>query len=203
MALSPHALVDLDDLKTELTLVSADADRLLEDLINAATAQIETFTRRRLKARTYKPTGAGAGEVNLKLNGDERISTTKFLFPEYPLNSIAALVIKDADLKDPNTLDVATDLVFVPETGLVVLINGDSWKKGIQNIEATFNAGEVPDDLERAARMLVKWMYLSTDRHRSGISSISTEGQTVSYIQRAMPPDIEFMLQKYVRPLHG
>jgi hypothetical protein len=186
MSLSPYALTSLAAVKRFLpnAVDPSKEDQEFLILIDAVTWRLENYAGRRLKARTYMPSGAvGANaEMNRILNGNARHSSTMYLLPEYPVNSITAGIIKDRYLTTVKTLDVNTDLVFDPDTGIVSLIDGDVWELGIQNIHLTWNAGvtTVPHDLEVACIIQVLNDYMVISRDRLGVTSFSVEGESIS-----------------------
>lgn len=202
------ALVSVGQVKVELGETSAIHDVLLAEIIDGVSKLFESITRRKLKAREYKPSGAVAtnGEENRKLNGDDRLSSFELFYPEWPLNSVTSAIIKDNTLKNIIvTLDVPTDLIFDPRTSLVRLIDGDVWERGIQNIETQFNAGyaDVPEDVVRACIKQVVWEFHQKDRRREGVQSVSLEGQTVTYFLGELLPEVKKALRPYVRQLFG
>lgn len=206
VGLSKTALTTLEAVRVELKLKGSEEDWLLEQIINAASRVIENHTRRKLRARGYQPSGTPT-EPNelLKLNGRDRLSPEVLVFPQWPLNTVTAVTIKDDLLKNPKTLDLATDLVFDPVSGEMRLIDGDTWLWGIQNIEATVNAGytDVPEDLDRACVKQGVWEFRAKDRATQGILSVAVEGQAVSYFMGELLPEVKKMLAAYVRPLVG
>jgi len=208
VALLAAALTTLAKVRAHLRIATDEHDEILEDIIDSVTMKFEQVTRRRLKARNYKPSGAAAGEVEIKLNGDERLDEVSYLFPEWPLNTLTALVIRDDQGLDPITITLPTHVIIDRETGRVTL-KGDAattWRKGQQNIEATFNAGlDAAKDADKLAHLevlaLVQIMhdFRRGDRGNEGISSISVEGQSVSYIVRHLLPDVEHGLIQHAR----
>ncbi len=204
MALSPFALTTVANVKAELpTLSGAGEDTFLEDAINAVSFTFEQETNRRLKVRTYRPTGASSSEANLKLNGRDRQSPTRFYFPEWPLNSITSVVIRDSRLTIIKTLEIATDLIVEPELGEMVLIDGDIWEPGVQNIDVVLSAGyaTVPFDLERAASKQAAEEFHARDRAKTGVESISFGGESVRYITGPLLKDVKQLLLHYKKNL--
>ena len=185
MAVASYALCTLAQLKTEIpTITDSSQDTFLESLIDRVSRRFETLTRRKLVARTYKSSGAAAPAENLVLNGEDRITPSRFLFPHPPLNSITSLVIWNRALDDSTTLDISTDTAFEPSTGRVDLIDGDTFTLGFQNIKAEWNSGytTIPEDLRDAAVVQCVFEFQKRDRARHGLSSTSFEGESVSYL---------------------
>ena len=206
--LTASALTTLVAVKAELPQLGSDTsqDVYLEGLINAYSAAIESYCRRRLKSRKYLPSGAdeSAGEVNLKLNGNDRITHTVMLLPEFPVIAITAVTIKDIQLRNIVTLtDLANQLAWEPDSGKMILLTGHLWERGLQNIEIAFEAGykTVPFDLQRACIMQVVWGFYQKDRSRQGMESISFQSETVTYFTGAMLPEVKLLLDKYRMPL--
>lgn len=208
MAVGVHALTTLADVKQALLRFGIETahDPELERLIDVATAAFEADTRRRLKSRVYKPSGAAAGEVNLKLNGDDRLSEARFQLPEYPVTDVTALTLRDADLTNPTVVAVADVQMESEEDGILRFLPTVEhvWRKGVQNIELTFTAGlpsthpHFPLLGDLCVRM-VKDLFLTRDRQREGLSSLSVEGQSVSYVVRNLPQDVLDGLMRFRR----
>lgn len=204
MAVGSHALTTLIQVKAALRITVTDHDAELERRIDAVTDRFELFTRRKLKARVHKPTGAAAGEENLLLNGDDRLTERAFLFPQYPVNSITALTIKDKDLADPQVVDVAKLVIDNTVLGRVVLLEDNrTWRLGTNNIEATWSGGlnPVPAELEELCIKQVLQDFIERDRGREGVSSLSASGESVSYAPRNLMMDVEHGLTRYRRVL--
>src|SRR5882724_9679593 len=63
--LNPEALTSLDNLKTAISITNTSKDAFLEQLINRATAWIESRTDRKLKARQYNGFTGGAATLGV------------------------------------------------------------------------------------------------------------------------------------------
>ena len=209
MALESYALITLAQLKVEIgTIDDASVNTYLESVINRVSRRFETVTKRKLKARTYKASGATGSEEDLVLNGNDRLSSRRFMFPHPPLNSIASIVIWNRVLDDSTTLTIATDVVFEPETGFVDMIGGDAWTLGLQNIKAEWNSGyaTIEEDLRDACVIQCVHEFNKKDRSRHGIQSASFEGESVSYVDTAntgfsLLPEVFQVVSGYRLPL--
>jgi hypothetical protein len=210
VALIKSALTTAAKVRKHLGIGTDEHDEVLEDIIDAVTMKFEQVTRRRLKARTFKASGAdyGQGEVDLKLNGDDRLDEMTFQWPEWPLNTLTALVIRDDQGDDPVTITLPTHVIIDRELGRVTLksVAATTWRLGRQNIEATFNAGlDATKDADKLAHIEALALsqilhdFRMRDKRQEGISSISVEGQSVSYIVRHLLPDVEHGLQQHER----
>lgn len=207
--LIPSALTTLEKVKMYIPNLSqpSNEDQQLRAMISAVSVRFENHTHRKLKARTYKPSGADTanGEENLKLNGTKRLSATRYMLPYCPVSSIASCVIRDRAMRVVKTLDIATDTVLDPDTGIVELIDGDVWELGVQNIEMTWTAGfsPVPQDLEMACIMQTINDYFVLNRNRLGITAITVEGETISVENKTLLNRVKGILENYILPYSG
>ncbi len=206
--LSAFALTSLGrirDVLPELQVSSKDEGQLIQ-LVNDVTSLLEVESRRRLKARTFRPSGAGAGEENLLLSGNRRISEQVFHLPEWPVNSITSIVIKPSNL-DPAgavTLTAGEDWTLEEATGRVILIDGDTWTLGENNIEMVWNAGYVTTHkewpiLEKACLDQVRYEWFRLKNPQDLVTSISDAGGSVSYFQGPLLPQVRMVLENTFR----
>ncbi|MDR4483825.1 MAG: hypothetical protein R3B95_11535 [Nitrospirales bacterium] len=207
--LIPSSLTTLEKVKMYIPNLSepSQEDQQLRGMISAVSMRFDNHTHRKLKSRTYKPSGANTtnGEENLKLNGTKRLSSTRYMLPHCPVTNIASCVIRDRNMTVVKTLDIATDTVFDPDTGIVELIDGDVWELGVQNIEMTWTAGftPVPNDLEMACIMQTLNDYFVVNRNRLGITAITVEGETTSVENKTLLNRVKGILENYVLPYSG
>lgn len=203
MPVGPHALTSLANVKSALRITVIDHDVELERRIDAVTNRFELFTHRKLKLRTYKPSGAVAGEENLLLNGDDRLSRKAFLFPHYPVKTMTALTIKDKDLADPQIVNVTKLVIDNTVPGRVVILEDTrEWRLGTNNVEATWQAGLESLALAELEELCIKQVvqdFLDRDRGREGIQSISAAGESVTYLSRNLLQDVLDGLLRFKR----
>jgi len=204
--LSAFALTTLARVRETLPDLSGtgeEDDRLIQ-LINDTTSLLESAADRKLKARTYKPTGAGAGEENLILNGDDRISESEYQVPEWPLNTVSAITILPADLDvTSQTVLSSTDWTFIAP-GKIKLLGSNVWTLGTNNIEMTWNAGyqavhNLYPILEKACIDQVRYEWFRMKNPQDLVSSISDPGGSVSYFQGPLLPQVRMLIENTFR----
>ena len=120
MAVDQYALTTLENVKAALHITVTDDDTLLESLINRISAAVESYCRRKFKARDYTE----------KYDGD---GTTVLYLKQYPVNSVTTLKISGSVVDSAN-------YVIYDEVGKIVL-RYTYFPEGLQNIEVTYNAG--------------------------------------------------------------
>lgn len=95
MPVGTYALTTLANLKTWLGISAATDDAVLEQAIDRATARIESYTSRLLKARNIAEWRSGCGTSALRLHQFPAISITNVWTGSY-----AALVVSSSDSTD-------------------------------------------------------------------------------------------------------
>lgn len=127
-------LVTLTDFKNYINkaLTETDYDTNIESMITRASREIESYCKRRLRARDYVEYRDGNGSHSLFVK-------------QYPLISVTSLY---DDLNydfNATTLKAATDYNILEEEGTIDLLPtaamGSIFTKGIQNIKASYYAG--------------------------------------------------------------
>lgn len=211
MAISPFALTTLEAVRRGIKGLDSDVEKedlLLTGLINSVSATFERVTKRKLKARTYKPTGAveSSVEENLLLHGHERAAPDRFMLPQWPVNSVTAITIKQADLLVTNqtVLVSGEDWLVINDTGVIHLIDGDTFAEGWNNLEITWNGG-IPTTsmdyatLQEACNDQVREFWYRGLRAHDGVQSISDAGGSMTFTNAALLPSVRLVLDSYVR----
>ena len=131
-----YALAGLDIFKDYINETATTNDVFNQNLINRASRQIESYTKRNLRARTYtefQDGDGGSGELFLK---------------QWPIVSTVATIelYDDIDRDFGSTTKFAsTDFVIYADQGVIQLLGdsslGSAFQRGIQNIKTVYIAG--------------------------------------------------------------
>lgn len=171
--ISANALTTLEAVKQYLRVATTTDDDLLIQLINACSAAIENYCRRKFKAQTITEEYDGTNHkyINLK---------------SYPVANVSAVSVD-------GTAVASNSYVCKKETGVLVR-KGGKWAAGDVNVSVTYTAGfiTIPDDLELACKIYVNSIY------KADVQSFSTTFNE-GFVFRAdsIPVQVKFMLQPY------
>lgn len=113
MAVDPYALTSLVAAKAYLRVTVATDDALIEDLIDAASAQVENFCQRQFRSRAYAEWYDGTGSTHLLLN---QRPVTCFIF--LAIDTRGALQVQNA------SADASYAYVQVDNTQVTLTIEG-------------------------------------------------------------------------------
>lgn len=163
-------------------LVTTSDDVLLTRLVTAASQFIETWLGQQIATQTYIDTYDGTGGCGLA-------------FGHTPVTAVASLAIDG--LAIPPALDpLSPGFVF---SASMLYLQGYRFTPGFQNIAVTYTAGyaATPPEIEQACIELVALRY--KERDRIGHVSKSVAGETVTFTQKDMPPDVQTILAAYRR----
>lgn len=163
-------------------LTSANDDALLTRLITAASLFIQTWLNRQIASQTYTETRDGDGG-------------TKLAFANAPVTAIGSLSI-DGFTIPPAPSPLAAGFSFSPT---LLYLQGYCFTPGVQNVIVAYTAGyaATPPELEQACIELVALRY--KERDRIGHVSKGVAGETVTFTQKDMPPDVATLLNQYRR----
>ncbi|MDP6771655.1 MAG: hypothetical protein QF704_13215 [Anaerolineales bacterium] len=136
-------LSSVDTFKGNIEKTSTTNDNILFNLISQSTSDMERYTGRRLRGRTYGANGLEAEYHN-------GVVTNKLYVNEYPIISVSSLY-DDVNREFTNTsLKAPTEYMLWKDQGIVQLYNdatnGSVFSKGIGNIKLIYTAGY--DDFE-------------------------------------------------------
>ena len=196
MSLLAEALVTLAEAKSYLRIDGSSEDTLLETLINGSTHQLETYTGRKLKSRTYTAEdydGTGTPELILR---------------EYPVSSVASVNMDRLRQFGAGTavslelLTVSGDegrLTFTPgyvSSGLGIA----RFLTGTKVVRITYTAGyaTVPDDLKLACLKVVAIHFAHSREGADGVVSESIGGRSIVWVD-GLPKTVTDMLMHYRR----
>lgn len=195
VTLNPFALTDVESARDYLGLTSNDDDAWITVIVNEATALLERRTRRKLKSRAYD----GMQAPLLLLDGD---GSNSIVVPEYPVTAISSARYRDVN-------DVYTAIVITSarlyESGIVELPQ-DFFPKGSLNIELKVTAGFTPAThsselaaLENAAKRIVQVVYQDWRLKLGRGTGLTVEGLSLNLINRALPYDVESVIDNFAR----
>lgn len=192
MALAANALITLAEAKTHIGIepLVTTYDARIEGIINAASALIENYTKRKLTTNSYTEYFDGAG-------------ANKILLHQWPVTAITAVYI-DADSNFDAGSQISVD-DYDLERDIMVIYHDRTFPRGYRNIRVDYTAGygeaaadNIPHDLRWACSELVAWFYNSTSNKRVGILSKGKLGESVAFEQR-IPQHIQMILEQYER----
>ena len=133
-----HLLTSLTNFKSYIKKTTSTDDFVIEKMIMSATRDIETFTGKRLRGRTY-----GSGGLTAEFQNGEGGSR---LYPRnYPIISVTSLY-DDTNLDfGSDTLKASTDYTIFPDEGIIQLnsdaVLGTVFRRGTANIKLIYTAG--------------------------------------------------------------
>jgi len=190
MALDENALIDFAKMQAYVPTLLAGEQAHVEDLINVASAAINGYCKRKLKARDHIVTLDGTGRNEL-------------LLPEYPIVSVAHLYIDPNWLFGPSTEVDSTIYTIYKERGVLWSWSGfPLYPQCVKSeFRAGFEEGAVPQDLQIAAVETVAW-YLDRFRGegRVGVRQIQNPDGIATTFEPDIPLSAKFRLDPYVRP---
>lgn len=172
-----------------------DFDAIISACVNGAAGRLERYTGRRLKSRAY------AAATALVVDGEGRNELT---LPEYPLTAIAE--IRERYIDGTSRKVIITNARF-SEAGLLWLPN-DYFGRGFRNIEIDCTAGydqtlhpEAWADLRKCALRIVQVDFQDRVNQVGRGASFSVGGESLAFIDRPLPQDVEQILRDYRRIL--
>ncbi len=163
-------------------LTSTADDALLTRLVTAASQFIQTWLGRQTAVQTYTEVRDGTGGRLLA-------------FANVPVTAVASLVIDGMPIL-PAADALSPGFLF---SGSMLYLQGYRFTRGVQNVAVVYTAGfaATPPEIEQACIELVALRY--KERDRIGHVSKSVSGETVSFLQKDMPPDVQTVLEQYRR----
>lgn len=198
MTLNLNALCTLAQAKDFLDIPSANTsyDNKLTMYINAASELIENHCDRKFMFNTYS------------VRRDGRRSD-RIVLPQYPV--IEIIDVWDSitwDFDDQSKID--EDEYTIEEDSIVVL-KARRFSRGNANVRIDFTAGyksvldpmgaglPLPSTLNYACLMFVEYFDSLRSDRRTGVTSKGKQGESISFIQDDIPPQIAKMLVDFIR----
>ena len=206
VTLQDNALLTVAELKAGLKIQNTDQDLAMAGFINACSDALENQTGRRLKSRVYTDDYAYIKTV---------LADTEWLDVEWPITALASLSIDGTaqTIWLPGTGGAPTDFdVFVleardPKRGRDRICRPAGWPMGAL-VKRTYTAGygvvgppafPIPGDLKAAILSLAQDWYYQRDRQAEPVISRSSTGETVTYVNDAIPRRFQAMIASYRR----
>lgn len=121
-----------------MKITTAEDDFVIEKMIMKASMDIENFTGRKLRGRTY---GSGGLAAEL-LDG---MGTPRLFTGQYPISSVSSIHDDPEQNWSSDTLKASTDYTIFPDEGVIQLntdaLKGTIFSKGRANIRLIYTAG--------------------------------------------------------------
>jgi hypothetical protein len=161
-------LTTLSRVKQHLNKSNTTNDAYLESLISIASADVESYTNRQLRVRTYGVNGLDA-EYH---NGD---GSNKLYARQYPIMSVTS--IHDDTDRDftSTTLKTAIEYMVWKDEGIIQLlndaVNGSKFSIGIANLQLKYTAGY--GSIEILAEVNDRLKFYDTTISTTGIVTIA------------------------------
>lgn len=177
-------LVSLDYVKGYLGITGVKDDAVLSSLITSESGRFEGL--------------AGGAILNQTITGETWSGDggTVYFPMLSPVVSVTALTIDDAGVSKRTT---TSGDGWVLERGAVRLV-GYRFTKGVSNCSLDYVAGygaTSPSDVQQAVAEMVATKYRGKDR--SGVSSASLAGESVSYLTDLLSEAVQQVVAKYQR----
>lgn len=177
------SLVSLADLKTYLSVAHTTDDALLVRLALAASAWFQSKVGRNILAANY---------VEVR-NGDGG----KVLVPRhYPVVSVSALTVDGVAITGAPSV---TEYGYVIDGNVVRIRGTQAFTAGVQNVSLSYRAGyeTVPADVVQAVLYMAGVWF--RERTRLGELSKSAAGESISFVQFAIPANVQTVIDAYKR----
>jgi hypothetical protein len=180
----------------KLLEIDSKEKAFIELLIFSATAEIETYTGRKLKQREIRELHDGCNQIDVILK-------------QYPLKEVISLKV-DSKRNYPEDTIINADYYtcFIPyadddmeSQSEIILAEGYRFPKGRNNIEIIYSAGyteeEIPEDLKTAVTELVEWNYKRLKNRQIGEVNLKYGQKT--QLETTIPQHIEDLIEPYKR----
>lgn len=190
MALNSNAMTTLATAKTYLKIPTLEVgqDTMIELFINSASDDIERYCQRQFKSQSYTEYHHGRNQNIL-------------LFHQYPVVSVSELRIDfQSDFTSSDSLIAATDYRIGDDNNTLVLVNGQVFSKGVNNVRVIYTAGfaTIPSSLENACLWIVSYYNRMREGQNIGRTSKSKEGESAGYLQQ-WPPHVKNAIDQFRR----
>jgi uncharacterized phiE125 gp8 family phage protein len=191
MSLENWALITLQDAKELVDVKDATRDGLLEGLIHSISQGFESYTRRKLAARTF---------TNVLYDGP---GDNELWLPNYPITNIASITEGGVAL-------ASTDYLLYAEQGLLRKAEGGAWTSERQGIKITYTAGFVvqtgtitlPYDLKMACQKQIAHEFQMQKQKSWGEASRSFADGSQTFTETGgFLKAVRDVLDLYVNPL--
>jgi len=175
-------LTTVANLKQWLNISTTTDDALLARLVTACSTAIQNYLNRQFASASYTD----------NIDGE---ATNAIILGNYPVTAVASLTIDGIAIPSSTGTGVPG---FVWDMYGVQLVPGlYQFTRGNGNITVSYTAGyaAIPLDLEQACIEFAALRY--KERARIGIASQTLAGETVTYLNAAMPASVVSYLQQF------
>ena len=214
VTLQDNALLTIAELKAHLKIQNSDQDLAVAGFINACSDALETHTGRRLKSRTYIDDYTRIDPM--------QVYGSSWFGTQSPITALTSLTLFPAPglggsavqtLWMPGDPGVPTDFdVYVlegpdPKHARDRLYRPAGWPWGAL-VKRTYTAGygsygpptfPIPGDLKEALAVLAEDWYYKRDRQADPVVSRSATGETVTFVNDAIPRRYQALIAAYRR----
>ena len=182
-------LINEEDAKRYLG-ISVDVENdLLRLLIMSITDRVESFLARQVipRAKTEHLDGGGAVDIGLAM---------------YPVDALTSVEMLNDDGTVAETIDVTDgtgDVWLRKEIGVLVLKSA-VFTRGVRNVKVIYSPGfnPVPNSITWASlSILGRWWRDAENKRGDDIGSSSFEGQSITYLNEALPLKAKAALEPF------
>ena len=192
-----RSLISVEQAREYLGVRGSGEDRLLGEIVKAATDLAEAITDRKLKTRTY---ALGGDEAAFVLNGNGQRALR---LPQSPVTAISKVEFLTSDSPEVweeqslSTYPVTID----PDVPGRIVYRASAFPRGVLNVKVSATCGyvSIPENLTFAIRELVLSLYRQKDKQLAGVASRTFEGQTTTYDLDAVPKQVILLLEPFRR----
>jgi len=188
-------LITVEDVKNFLGIDTPKdfQEQQLTAIVDGVNASVSNYCDRKLFS---------SGPITEWLNGNGRAIMQ---LKEYPLVSVTSVTYYDE--LETATAVIAGDYWANSDSGQLELrsaaAHGSRWIRGRHNYKVAYTAGyaaaAIPDDLKLACLTWAAVLFQRAEHKLHAIRSITLGDQNTSYRFDKIPPEVEAMLQGYVR----
>lgn len=177
-------LADVDDVKAYLGVTVSTDDALIADLVEAASAYVESYTGQSFRYRLKVELRDGNGERSLRLR-------------EGPVVDVVGVSVDGVAV--PESTSLSSDGWFLMDGS--VRLRGSRFTPGDGNVSVSYTCGypAVPADVRQCVVELASLKY--RDRTRIGKSTEAISGMSVSYLPSMVPASVTAVLDAHRRLL--
>lgn len=189
--LDKYALTSVYDIRTFLGMpANALTDDLVyrfENLINGASAILESKAARKFKARSWEEIYDGR-------------KTTRFLTQHFPILSVQELWIDPTSEFTNPIFKVSPSEFAIMDGGESILLKNRTFGGVPASVKIVYRAGyeAIPYDIRLAANLLVEWLYRFNEREDIGRTTRSKGDESVN-LDQSFPRVIDQIIDPYIR----
>lgn len=188
-----NAFITWAEYKAALGVTDDTEQDRFQTLINQASARIELYTRRILKAQAFSSTTA------LILDGSGRDT---LILPHHPVNSISKLYVDTSRVFASDSEVAAAAFSLRKAEGMIILYDGGIFPRGIDVVKAECNAGYASTTsewatLQTACLELVRWMSSRFSGFIGKRSETNADGMNIGY-EIELPLNVRSMIDPFV-----